>query len=230
MTINSKVDAYYLGEIAFAKAITLQHSLARTVEDDNHPGAFLFLEHPPVITLGKHADKSHVLVSPRVLKSNGIGLEHTDRGGGVTFHDPGQIIFYPIFRVRGLYRVPEYVEMLQKVAINTLAAFGIESVTRSKNPGVWIKNKKISSIGIRIHNGVATHGLSLNVSGELKGFKYITACNDPEMLHTTLQQEARTLTDGEEILGVFTKQVEGVFRTHLSWRNPKDYKDSRIPR
>jgi len=228
MTLNSKFDACYLGEMAFAKAATIQRNIAQAVAEDNHRGIFLFLEHPPVITLGKNASESHILLSPEVLDSHGITIEHSERGGGVTFHGPGQLIFYPILRVRGAYQVREYVELLQNIVLNTLTEFGIKAVTKVNNPGVWVENRKISSIGIRIHNGVASNGLCLNVFGDLSGFRYIIACNDPQTLHTTLRNEARTLADWDTILGIFIKQVETVFGTQLSWQNANHYKNLRV--
>ena len=227
-TLSRHIDACYLGEIAFQKAATIQRNIAQEVAEDNHLGTFLFLEHHPVITLGKNANESHILASPEVLDSKGITIERTGRGGGVTFHGPGQLIFYPILRVRGVYQVREYVELLQNVVLNTLTAFGIKGVTKANAPGVWVEDRKISSIGIRIHNGIATHGLSLNVFGALSGFSYILACNDAQTLQTTLRNEAQTPADWDTILGIFVRQVETVFGIQLSWRSANHYENLRV--
>jgi lipoate-protein ligase B len=224
MNIHRPVKAYYLGEIAFARAAIIQHKLARAIVADGHPDTFLFLQHTPVITLGKNANASHILASPETLESDGIAIAHTDRGGGVTFHGPGQLIVYPIFRIRGTYTVLQYVKLLQGIVISTLAIFGVNAVTRDRSPGLWVEDRKISSIGIRIHNGISTHGLSINVLSDLSGFRYITACNDPDMLHTALQNEALISLDWDTVFQTFIQELETALHMQLCWQSTLNYK------
>ena len=229
MTIQNTTDSYYLGQLSFAEASELQRNLACGLTCGNSPNTFLFLHHPPVITLGKNAIRSHILATTDELHSKGIATECTDRGGGVTYHGLGQLVVYPILRIRGVFSVRKYVKSLQTVVVQTLDSFGIDAVTKEGSPGVWVGDKKISSLGIRIHNGVSTHGLSLNVFGDLAPFRHITACNDPNLLHTSMDTESGTPIRWETAIAAVAKQVEDVFETKLSWQDFANHEDLKVP-
>jgi lipoyl(octanoyl) transferase len=143
----------------------------------------LFVEHPPVITLGRRpgVDKN-LLASPQYLAQLGVEVVQSDRGGDITFHGPGQIVAYPIVRLNdhGL-SVGGYVHTLEQIAIDTLAHFGIGAQKDSCAVGVWADDgsgtlAKLCAIGVRIRRGVSLHGLALNVTTDLNYFKLIVPC------------------------------------------------------
>ena len=218
MMIPTTYDAHYLENIPFPAAEDLQSRLSQEVASGDSPGAFVFAQHPPVITVGHNALKSHILSSPQTLASQGISIAYTDRGGGVSYHGPGQVLLYPILRIRGRYSVRSYVALLQTLVSDTLKSFGLNPKIRNETPGVWIGHRKISSIGIRIRGGIATHGLSLNVSGDLVGFDHITACNDSTMEHTSMALESNLLIDCATAVEALKHNAEIVFERQLIWR------------
>lgn len=218
-----KHNAYYFENIPYTIASDLQASLSTDITSGNSLGTFLFAQHPPVITLGRNALKSHILSAEDTLASSGISLAQADRGGGLTYHGPGQILLYPILRIRGLYSVVSYVESLQTVVARTLTSFGLAPHFKKGNPGVWVGDGKISSIGIRIREGITSHGLSLNVFGDLTGFDHITACNDPTLRHTSIEHESNVPVGCDTVVQELSRNVEIVFQTQLVWQDTQNY-------
>ena len=132
------------------------------------------LEHDPVFTLGARAARTSLRVAESALPAP---LVEADRGGDVTWHGPGQLVIYPVLdvRARGL-RAGDYVRALEAVAIQTLAAWGIEGGRVSGRPGVWVGGAKAAAVGVRIDRGVSRHGLALNVAPDLAWFDAIVPC------------------------------------------------------
>lgn len=165
-----------LGLVPYREAWTLQERLHAEVV----AGAaekLLLVEHPPVITFGRRGLTPHLLASEEQLARLGVELVQSDRGGDVTFHGPGQLVAYPIVRLadHGL-SVGGYVHALEDAVIATLAELGIQAVKDPAAVGVWTGGAKIAAIGVRIRRGVSMHGLALNVTTELDGFKLIVPC------------------------------------------------------
>lgn len=142
----------------------------------------LLVQHPPVITLGRRGDTGgNLLKSAQELERLGVELVHSDRGGDVTFHGPGQIVAYPIIRLNDhRLSVGGYVHRLEQIVIAALAELDIRGFADPKAVGVWTDvagtAAKICAIGVRIHRGVSLHGLALNVSADLSGFGHIVPC------------------------------------------------------
>jgi lipoyl(octanoyl) transferase len=135
------------------------------------PDEIWFLEHPPVLTLGMNADRSHVLAA------GDIPVVQIDRGGQVTYHGPGQLMVYPLIDLRraGL-GVRDLVTALETSCIGLLAELGIDAHIRPGAPGVYVADAKIASIGIRVRRGASYHGLALNVDMDLTPFDRINPC------------------------------------------------------
>jgi lipoic acid synthetase len=167
--------------VPYHEAFALQHALAQNTDADY----LLVLQHPPVFTLGAHADPAHVLTDPG---SVGAVLERTDRGGDVTYHGPGQLVAYPIVSVPdALSSGAAHVHRLEKVVIDTLADIGLPGATRvDRYPGVWIDAerlapRKIAAIGVRTVRSSSgrrrtLHGVALNVECDLSMFDHIVPC------------------------------------------------------
>jgi lipoyl(octanoyl) transferase len=181
------MEVLELGIVPYREAWALQERLHAEVVAGGEE-KLLLLEHPPVITFGRRGPTPHLLASEAELAQRGIELVHSDRGGDVTFHGPGQLIAYPIIRLadHGL-SVGGYVHALEDAVIATLAAFGTEAVKDPAAVGVWVAGAKIAAIGVRIRRGVSMHGVALNVTTDLDGFRLIVPCGLPSAV-TSLQR------------------------------------------
>jgi lipoate-protein ligase B len=178
-----------LGLIDYKKAWDLQHQLWLKRVEERLPDLLLILEHPHVITLGRRGNRSSLLVSPEVLKEMGIALFQVERGGEVTYHGPGQLVGYPILNLKDYgYRVTQYIYEIEEVLIRALRDFGIEGNRDFRNRGVWVRDKKIASIGIAIQRWVSFHGFALNYRTELKYFEWIYPCGLQGVKMTSMKE------------------------------------------
>lgn len=196
-TIN--IEAINAGLINYASAEAHQdklHERCQTTGD----GAILLLEHPPTITFGKNASSINMLSSKDRLKNLGIEVHYTDRGGEVTAHEPGQLVVYPILPITQLNLTPKrYVCLLEQTIIDSLADIGISATRHSVNPGIWVENKKICAVGIRIKNRITKHGIALNISNSLNTFNHIVPCGLKNFFVTSIEEELKQKTDFETI-------------------------------
>jgi lipoyl(octanoyl) transferase len=137
----------------------------------------LLLEHPHTITMGRNGHMENLLAGTEILTRAGIAFHHTDRGGDVTYHGPGQVVGYPIMDLREWKRdVGAYVRAVEQTMIDSLADFGIQAGRIPKCTGVWVGEAKIGAIGVHISRWVTSHGFALNVSTDLRYFQYIVPC------------------------------------------------------
>jgi len=181
-----------LGPLDYKKALDLQHTLWSKRVEDGVPDLLLILEHPHVITLGRRGNRSHLKVSQEVTDAMKIPLFHTERGGDVTYHGPGQMVVYPILNLKDYgYRLIRYVSQLEEVILSVLRDFGIEGKKDLSNRGVWAEGDKIASIGVAIKRWVSFHGIALNYATDLKYFELINPCG----------LEGAKITSMERILG-----------------------------
>ena len=157
--------------------MSLQDSLVQARLEEAIPDTLLLLEHPPVITLGRRASLDDVYLSPEALKQRGIALEPTTRGGLVTYHGPGQLVGYPIVRLRQRnLTVPCYVRALELSIISALNHVGVEAHIDQDHIGVWTTAGKIAAIGVAQRRGVTLHGFAVNLQPDLQHFALINPC------------------------------------------------------
>ncbi|HKI48077.1 MAG TPA: lipoyl(octanoyl) transferase LipB [Desulfobacteria bacterium] len=175
-----------LGTLDYEACLGLQHAVHGTRVEGLLPDTLLLVEHPHVLTLGRSAHEENVLASESALQQQGISCVHIERGGDVTYHGPGQLIAYPIFRLPKSMGVVDFVEKLESVMIQVLKDYGIESERNSRNRGVWVGNRKIGFVGIAVRRGVSFHGLALNVSPDLGFFQMIHPCGLKEVQITSM--------------------------------------------
>lgn len=167
----------YLGLVDYAQALELQKETARKIQAGEGEDTLYFLQHPPVITLGKQGNRKGLLISKEEMAQRRISLVHSDRGGDITYHGPGQLMVYPIIRLTGHYGTPKkYIQLLEQAVLDTLQTFGIIGNRDPQHPGVWLENKKIAAVGVRIQKGVALHGLCVNVHPEDDYSLWIVPC------------------------------------------------------
>src|SRR5207247_4081035 len=137
----------------------------------------LLLEHPPVITLGRGGDAANLLAASETLRREGVRFFETTRGGDITYHGPGQLVGYPIVHLgEGRRDIRRYVTAIEEVLIQSVAEYGIEAERVEGRRGIWVGNKKIAAIGVRIARWVTSHGFALNVNTNLNHFRLITPC------------------------------------------------------
>lgn len=149
----------------------------------DQPDEIWYTEHNPVYTLGRNSQPEHL------LRANHIPVVQTDRGGQITYHGPGQLIAYPLFDLRRRrLGVRKYVYYLEKGVINTLLAFGISPHRRENAPGVYVGNRKISSLGLRITRGFSYHGICINVDMDLTPFSNINPCGFQGLAMTQISE------------------------------------------
>jgi lipoyl(octanoyl) transferase len=192
---RAAVEVRWLDRIDYREAWDLQRRLAGERAEDRIPDQLLLLEHPAVLTLGRHADDSHVRASRGELARRGIDLIRVERGGEVTYHGPGQLVAYPILRLdrRGLMLRP-LVRALEAAMADTCAAFGVAADRREGHPGLWCDPdgaapRKIGALGLRVERGVTYHGIALNIDPDLRDFELIDPCGDPETVSTSIAVE-----------------------------------------
>lgn len=166
-----------LGRFAYDDGLELQKQLEREVIERRERDFLLLLEHPHTFTLGRRAKMDGVLATAELLKTLGVSVFETNRGGKVTYHGLGQIVGYPIINLSAYKEdVHKYVRDLEEVLIRTMADFGIESFRIEGLTGVHTREGKIAAIGVHIKRWVTTHGFALNVNTDLSFFNWIIAC------------------------------------------------------
>ena len=183
-----------LGLVPYGEAFELQRSLAGAVSQGAIPETVIFLEHPPVVTIGRRTETESELHIP---EGAAVEIAETDRGGKSTFHGPGQLVCYPILDLHEHGKdVKRYVRDLEQALIRTLAAFGLEGVRYDGLTGVWMAPssgqgpRKIASIGVHVSRWVTTHGYALNVDLDPAPFtEWITACGLEDAQFTTMARE-----------------------------------------
>jgi lipoyl(octanoyl) transferase len=198
------INLLTLGRVPYAEALTIQQQVVAARKQNLIGDTLLLLEHPPVLTLGRNAHRSNVLLSDDLLAQRGVELHEINRGGDVTYHGPGQLIGYPIVDLRG--DLPgkkgphlgpvDYVRLLEEVLIRTCGDFGVMTQRICKLTGVWtlaggsIREKKIAAIGVHISQAVTSHGFALNVTTDLRDFEWIVPCGITDRSVTSLELEA----------------------------------------
>lgn len=166
------------GVVPYRKAWRWQIDVADRVREGSAPETLLLLEHPHTYTRGRLSPDSDLLLDESALTARGVEVVETDRGGLITYHGPGQLVVYPIIRLRGRGGPHWYVRMLEQVVVQSLAQFGLTSRTVDRLTGVWTMDgqRKIAAIGVKIAGGVAYHGLAINVNPDLRMFEGIVPC------------------------------------------------------
>jgi lipoyl(octanoyl) transferase len=194
-----------LGRVPYHDGLAVQEMLVARRKAGSVGDVLLLLEHPPVLTLGRNADRENVLLTDEALRARGIEVVETNRGGDVTYHGPGQLVGYPIFDLRGPVRGErkwlgpvDFVRQIEEVLIRTMADYGVAAERVPGRTGVWtqpnasIQEKKIAAIGIHVSAGVTSHGFALNVTTDLRDFEWIVPCGIDDRAVTSLEQESRS--------------------------------------
>jgi len=203
------IQYLYLGRVGYDEGLRLQAELEAARYQGRVENVLLLLEHPPVLTLGRNADRSNVLVSDELLASRGVTLHHISRGGDVTYHGPGQLVGYPIFDLRSLKNASgsrmgpvDFVRRMEEALIRLCGEFGVPAGRIAGLTGVWCglgpeggegrdtsSGRKIGAIGIHVSRGITSHGFAFNVTTNLRDFELIVPCGIADHAVTSLEKE-----------------------------------------
>jgi lipoyl(octanoyl) transferase len=205
------IQYLYLGWVDYAEGLRMQAEIASLVAEGRAHNVLLLLEHPPVLTLGRNANRSNILVSDDLLKQRGFTVHEINRGGDVTYHGPGQLVGYPIFDLRTLRNASgsrmgpvDFVRGMEEALIRFCAGFGVFAGRICGLTGVWCgldssnsaptdkapaPERKIAAIGIHVARGITSHGFAFNVTTDLNDFALIIPCGIPDHGVTSLAQE-----------------------------------------
>ena len=222
------IQYLYLGRLPYDEALRLQAELVGLRYNCRIENTLLLLEHPPVLTLGRNANRSNILASDQLLASRGVTLHEINRGGDVTYHGPGQLIGYPIFDLRSL-RNPstnnrlgpvDFVRLIEEVLIRLCGLYGVPAGRICGLTGVWCPpigapadscasmskdspngERKIGAIGIHVSRGITSHGFAFNVTTDLRDFTLINPCGitDRPVTSLKIETESRPTTQPESL-------------------------------
>ena len=171
-----------LGSVPYRQALALQERLSEEVARGVREDTWLVLEHPPTVTLGKRSAREDLLVDEATLAERGIDVVRVGRGGGATYHGPGQIVGYPIVRLTAAGRgVRRFVDDLERTLVAACARLGVGAEPEVDGPGLWAGGRKIAAIGLEVRHRVVRHGFALNVDMDLSGFDCIVPCRSPRL-------------------------------------------------
>ncbi len=184
----------------YKDALWFQKEVFKAVHLGLEGPSLILCNHNPVITLGRTAKRENILFPELELEKKGIEVYETERGGGVTYHGPGQLIAYPIFNLARLKKdIHWFLRELEHIVIDLLATFGIQAKKNPDLTGVWLEKGKISSIGIAIKHWITFHGLSINLKkDDLDNFQLIRPCG-MDIRMTSLESELNKEVDIEEV-------------------------------
>lgn len=227
-----KVAFADLGQMGYRAAWDLQEQLLQqnlsVKKSGGEPSAgtrhfLLFVEHPAVYTLGKSGKLEHVLIDEQQRAEKGIEFFHTNRGGDITFHGPGQVVGYPILDLEKFYTdIGRYLRSLEEVVIRTLNEYGIRGGRSKGETGVWIDagkagaERKICAMGVRCSRWVTMHGFAFNVNTDLAYFNHIIPCGIRGKKVSSLQYELGRAVPMEEVKEKLKRNFEAVFDTKLT--------------
>lgn len=177
-----------LGLLDFKEADRIQKALRDKKIEKGGPEIFLFLEHPPVITSGRRERREELTADVNLLNERKIELIKTDRGGGYTYHGPGQLVCYVILDVAKWNGVKGVINFLEELMIRVLASYSISASRRKDHPGVWVGDSRIGFIGLSVKRGITAHGFSFNVVNSLVPFSFIVPCGVHDKKVTSLKR------------------------------------------
>lgn len=179
-----------LGLIDYKIAWDLQKEIFERRQKNNVNDTLFLLEHPHTYTLGKVADKENLLSTEGQLKDLGVCVYEIDRGGDITYHGPGQIVGYPIINLNNWKEdTHAYLRALEEVIILTCSEYGLKTYRNPLYTGVWIEDRKIAAIGIKVSRWITMHGFAFNVNTDLDYFGGIIPCGIKNKEVTSLKRE-----------------------------------------
>ena len=178
------------GRVPYRESLAQQHRLVAQRRQGEIADVVLLAEHFPVITRGARKTANVLLADPATLAAQGIDVVDIRRGGGTTAHNPGQLVIYPIFSLRERrLSIGDYIATLETIGIQLLRGLGAASERKKGFPGLWVDDKKIASIGVRVSRQITYHGMAINISNDLQIFDFLVPCGLQGVKMTSVEQE-----------------------------------------
>jgi len=222
-----RLAVWQLGRVEYADGLRLQKLFGDARARDLVPDSLLLLEHPPVLTLGRGAKRKNIVAEAAQLSAQGVEVFETDRGGDVTYHGPGQVVGYPIFRLPpDRHDVRRYVRDLEEAMIRALRPFGIQAERVAKWPGVWVAGggakqpEKIGAIGVHLSRWQTSHGFALNVNTDLSHFGLIVPCGISDGGVTSMERQLSRTVDIAAVERELARSFGEVFEGDVDMHRP----------
>ncbi|KAB2607388.1 octanoyltransferase-like [Pyrus ussuriensis x Pyrus communis] len=202
MRVSRNLEVLKMGTIGYLEALKLQEKLVADRKSHKIPDTLVSLQHLPTYTLGKRRTDHNLLIPETELKRIGAELHYTQRGGDITFHGPHQAILYPIIALRDMgLGACKYMEKLESTMIDLVSLYGVKACPGNKcEIGVWVGERKIGAIGVRISYGVTSLGLAFNIDPDLSYFKHVVPCGIANKDVTSLRRETGLALPSEEVV------------------------------
>ncbi|UCG50387.1 MAG: lipoyl(octanoyl) transferase LipB [Candidatus Latescibacterota bacterium] len=201
-----------LGVASFPDAYARQRRSIEELQNGGGEEVMFLLEHPHVVTKGRNASDSALKASREHLARKNVVLVETDRGGDITYHGPGQLVGYPIIELEpGRRDIRRYVNDIEEVILRALTEFSIRARRDRVNRGVWVDDRKIASVGVRISRWVTSHGFALNVNTDLSFFSLIVPCGIPNCEMTSMSRELGRSLNMDDVKDVVVRNFCDVF-------------------
>jgi lipoate-protein ligase B len=179
---------HHLGRIRYADALRVQQACWQELVDGGTTHRLLTLEHDPVVTLGRRARREDLLVADDWFETHGVDVVTADRGGEVTYHGPGQLVLYLHVSTTATGLGPsDLVRSLANAIVDLAASLGIAASYDNAHPGVWVQERKLAAVGMRITRGASLHGAALNIATDLSVFDRFVPCGMPGAQAISLQ-------------------------------------------
>ena len=230
--MNKNIIIYDLGILDYNTALNFQEKKLQEIIDIKRtnrnkgssietPNYFLFVEHPPVITLGKSGQEKNLLLTKEELERKKIQYFNTNRGGDSTFHGYGQIVGYPVIDLENFYTdINRYLRTLEEIVISTLNFYKISSQRSSGETGVWLEpnspnSRKICAIGVKTSRWVTMHGFALNVDTDLRYYDYIIPCGIRGKGITSINKEVKKIVSINEVKEKLLENLKKTFHANL---------------
>tara|TARA_B000000532_G_scaffold157036_1_gene126393 strand:+ start:210 stop:926 length:717 start_codon:yes stop_codon:yes gene_type:complete len=230
--LNKNINVYDLGVLDYKTALNFQEKKLQEIIDIKRtnrnkgssietPNYFLFVEHPPVITLGKSGQEKNLLLTKEELERKKIQYFNTNRGGDITFHGYGQIVGYPVIDLENFYTdINRYLRTLEEIVISTLNYFKISSQRSPGETGVWLESnspnsRKICAIGVKTSRWVTMHGFALNVDTDLRYYNYIIPCGIKGKGITSMNKEIKKNVSINEVKEKILENLKKTFQANL---------------
>ncbi len=200
-----------LGTRPYREVWEIQHALHQAVAEGREHDTWIFVEHTPVVTLGRQAKRENVLLSEQLLAARGVDLVQIERGGDVTYHGPGQLVVYPIRKLERFREIVPLVRTLEGAVIETVGAYGIAAERWKEHAGVWVGPNQICAIGLAVQKMVSLHGIALNVSTELDYDRLINPCGLTDRGITSISHETGREVSIGEVKPLLREALERAF-------------------
>jgi len=207
------------GPVPYAGAMELMADVAAARSQGAIPDTVILCEHAPTLSLGRAANESELTLAPEAYAELGWDVVRSGRGGRSTWHGPGQLVAYPVLDLREHGRdIRAYAHALERVAVGALATLGVEAEARegSEFVGVWVADRKVASLGVKVESWIATHGLALNVDCDTGAFARFDACGLGGAQFTTVAAELGRPVAMESARDAVVEALEGVFALDLT--------------